>query len=126
MNTSEASSGASTTGSADSATIDALKRIKLAETEWEEKVAAARRDADAALKRLKEETDTLLSTARTEADTARSHAIDKARTEADAEANTIVREGERAAQKATDGAGKDLAARKSEVLAVVLGGFQGE
>ncbi len=126
MNASEAAPGAAAVGPADTATIDALKRIKLAETEWEEKVAAARRDAEASGKRLKEETETLLAQARTEAEAERSRTIERARTAADAEAAQIVAEGERAAKAATEGAGKGVAARKNDVLAVLLGGFQGD
>ena len=126
MNASEAASGAAATGPADTATIDALKRIKLTETEWEEKVALARREAEAGLKRLREETDARLAAARAEAEAERTRTLEKSRAEADGEAAKIVAEGERAAQKATEGADKGVSARKDEVLAVVLGGFQGE
>lgn len=123
MNASEAAPGAGAAGPADTATIDALKRIKATETEWEEKVTSVRSDTEAALKRLKEETDALLAQARTEAETERTRTIEAARAGANAEAAKIVAEGERTARAATEGAGKGVAARKSEVLAVVLGGF---
>ena len=126
MNATEAAPGAPSTGPADTATIDALKRIKATETEWEEKVSAARRDAEAAFKRLREETDALLASTRTEAEAERTRVLEKTRAGSEAEASQIVAEGERAARTAAQGAGKGVSARKSEVLAVVLGGFQDE
>ena len=126
MNATEAAPHAAPPGPADTATLDALKRIKLTETEWDEKVATARREAEASLKRLKEETETRLAAARAEAEAERGRTLEKARAEADTEATAIVAEGERAAQKATEGTGKGVTARKDEILAVVLGGFQSE
>ena len=126
MNASQAAPGTAAVGPADTATIDALKRIKLTETEWDEKIAAARRDAEAAGRHLKEETEARLARARTEADAERARTIDTARAAADGEAAQIVAEGERAAKAATEGAGKGVSARKNDVLAVVLSGFQGD
>ena len=126
MNASEAAPGASAPSAADTATLDALKRIKLAETEWEGKVASARREAEAATKHLKEETESLLTTARTEAEAERTRRVETARNEADREAAGIVAEGEKAARAAAEGAGKSVSARKDEVLMVVLGGFRSE
>ena len=109
---------------ADNATLDALKRIKLAETEWEGKIAAARRDAETATKRIKEESEAVLASARAQAEAERVQTLDKARTDADREASRIVAEGEQAARAATEGAGKNVTARRDEILAVVLGGFR--
>ncbi len=110
----------------DRATIDALKRIKLTETEWQEKLAGARREAEASLQRLREATEVALATARAEAETDRTKAVDRARNEAEIEARAIVADGERAAQAASQGAGRRVADRSEEILAVVLGGFRGE
>ena len=126
MNASQAAPAATASGPADTATLDALKRIKLAETEWEEKIATARRESETALRQLKEETDAQLTAARAQAEAERTRTLETARAGADAEAAQIVTEGEHAARQATEGTGKGVAARKNEVLAVVLSGFQRE
>ncbi len=110
----------------DADTIDALKRIKAAEAEWDAKVAAARANADAKLKTAREATERAIADARASAYAERQRAVENARAMADLEARAIVADGERAAKSAADGAGKRPADRKDEILAALLGRFAGE
>lgn len=110
----------------DTDTIDALKRIKAAEAEWDAKVAAARASADTTLKAAREATERAIVDARASADAERQRAVENARAMADLEARAIVADGERAAKSAADGAGKRPADRKDEILAALLGRFAGE
>jgi len=110
-------------GRSDVGSIEALKRIKAAETEWEEKLASARQMTEATLRRLVEESDATVKATHTEADAARTLSVQRARAEADGEAETIVAEGAKAAAAAARGAGKRPAERSVAVLAAVLGSF---
>jgi vacuolar-type H+-ATPase subunit H len=110
-------------GPSDLGSIDALKRIKAAETEWDERIASARQETEAALRRLAEESDATVKAAHAEADGARSASVQRARANADREAETIVAEGAKAAEAAARGTGKRPADHSAEVLAAVLGSF---
>jgi vacuolar-type H+-ATPase subunit H len=105
----------------DSGTIDALKRIKATETEWAEKVAAARRETEAALRRGRDESDAIVAAAHTAAEAERAQALERARAAAEVEAQAILAEGRAAAAAAATTSGKRPADREEEVLAVVLG-----
>ncbi len=109
--------------SADTGTIEALKRIKAVEDEWDARLAEARREAEAARKRTSSETETAIATAREVTDAERARAVDAARATADAEARQIIADGEREAAAVARGAGKGVADRKEELLAVLLGRF---
>jgi vacuolar-type H+-ATPase subunit H len=110
----------------DVGTIDALKRIKATEAEWDAKIAAARQAAEAELKRLRDERDATVAAARAEAEAERARALTKARALAETEAEAIVAEGRSAAQAAATSAGKRPSERRDEILAVVLGSFASE
>ena len=116
MNDSSGAPGRSDVGS-----IEALKRIKATETEWDEKLASARQETEATLRRLAEESDATVKATHAEADAARTLSVQRARSDADREAETIVAEGAKAAGAAARGAGKRPADRSAEVLAAVLG-----
>jgi vacuolar-type H+-ATPase subunit H len=103
--------------------LDALRRIKAAETEWEQRLAADRAAAETALQRVRDETEAAVKAAQAEADRERALAIAGARATADEQAAAIVAEGEVAAEEAARGEGKRPADHKDEVLAVVLGEF---
>jgi vacuolar-type H+-ATPase subunit H len=113
-------------GRTDIGTIDALKRIKAAEAEWDEKIARAREDAAAQLRRLGEESDAMVKAAHAEAESTRTLAVQRARANADHEAAAIVAEGAEVATAAARGAGKRPADRAAEVLAAVLGSFRAD
>jgi vacuolar-type H+-ATPase subunit H len=107
----------------DLGSIEALKRIKAAETEWDEKIARAREEAELALRQITEESEAMVKAAHAKADAARALAVQNARAGADREAETIVAEGAKAAAAAAQGAGKSPADRSADVLAAVLGSF---
>jgi vacuolar-type H+-ATPase subunit H len=108
-------------GRSDVGSIEALKRIKAAENEWDGKTVRAREEMEAALRRLSEESGATVKAAHVEADSARTLAVQRARADADREAEAIVAEGTKAATAAAQGAGKRPADRSAQVLAAVLG-----
>lgn len=103
--------------------IDALKRVKATETDWELRLRAARGAAEAETARLKEESEAAVRAAQQEAEAERTRAVQAARAEADREAEQILAEGTRAAEAAARGEGKRPADRKAEILSSVLAGF---
>jgi vacuolar-type H+-ATPase subunit H len=103
--------------------IDALKRVKATESDWELKLRAARGASEEALQRLRDESEAAVKAAQASVDAERSEAVQAARTEADRLAAEILAEGERAAAVARRGEGKGTADRKDSILAAVLGGF---
>lgn len=108
---------------ADAGSFEALKRVKAAENEWEAKLATAKHESEAALGRLRDETDTAVKAAQAQAEQERAAMVQRARADADREATTILAEGTRAAAEATRGEGKHPRDKKDPVLAAVLGGF---
>ncbi len=113
-------------GASDSGTIDALKRIKAVEVEWDQRLAEARREAESALRRVRDETQATVAGAHSVAESDRARLVAKARAEADVEAERIVQDGAKAAADAARGEGKRPADRRPEILAAVLGAFAPE
>jgi vacuolar-type H+-ATPase subunit H len=111
-------SGATAPGS-----VEALKRVKAVETEWEARVSAARQEAEATLQRLREESEAAVKAAQAEAERERTGRIERARTEIAAEVETIIAGGRVEAAVALRGEGRRPADKKSEILDVVLGSF---
>jgi vacuolar-type H+-ATPase subunit H len=116
-----ASEGAAPGGATGS--IEALKRVRATENEWEAKVTEARRAAEETVRRAREEAETAARAAQADAEAERAARVQTARTEADAEAARILKDGERAAQAAARGDGKDPADRADEILRALLAGF---
>ncbi len=109
---------------ADLGSIEALKRVKATETDWELKLRAARGQAEEALQRLRADADAAVKAAQAAADADRAAKLEAARAEADREAAGIVAEGQKAAEAAARGEGKRPADKKDAILAAVLAGFQ--
>ena len=114
----ESASNAEPTGS-----IEALKRVRAAETETDERVRAAKAAADATVRSLSEEAAAAIKAAQVAADAARAAELERARADADRGAAAIVAEGEQAAEAALHTEGKRPADRRPEILATVLSGF---
>jgi len=112
-----------TTGANLGASVDALKRVKAAEAEWETRLAAARTQAEATLRELREEADAAVKAARAQVERERADRLERARAEAAGMAAAIVAEGEKDAQTAARGDGRRPSDKKDAVLAAVLGGF---
>jgi vacuolar-type H+-ATPase subunit H len=111
-------SGASVAGS-----VEALKRVKATETEWDARLSAARQESEAMLRRLKDEADAALKAAQAEADRERTARLERARVATSAEAEQIVAEGRTAADAAARGEGRRPSEKKAAILDVVLGSF---
>ncbi|MGP8158693.1 MAG: hypothetical protein ACLPWO_03685 [Thermoplasmata archaeon] len=111
-------SGAAVLGS-----IEALKRVKATETEWDTRLSAARQEAEEALRRLRDDGDAAVKAAEAEADRERTVRVERARTEAAEEGEAIVADGRRAAGRAALGEGRRPADKKDSILEAVLGSF---
>ncbi len=105
--------------------LDALRRIKSAETEWGDRLARDRQEAETNLQRLRDETDTAIRAAQAESEQERTEAVQAARQDADREAARIVADGQAAATEAARGEGKHPADQKDAVLKAVLGDLGG-
>lgn len=112
-----------TVGAAAPGSIEALKRVKATEAEWEARLSAARVETEADLRRLREEADAAVKAAEVAADKERSARLERARAEVAAEAEKIVAEGRDAAVRAARGEGRRPADKKDAVLTAVLGSF---
>ncbi|MFZ0890905.1 MAG: hypothetical protein WB778_05015 [Thermoplasmata archaeon] len=103
--------------------IAALKHVKEAETEWENKLQLARSTAKESLERLRAESEAAVKSAQAAADGERAQAVLTARNDADREAAAILAVGTRAAEAAARPEGKRPADQKDAILAAVLAGF---
>jgi len=112
-----------TSGAAAPGSVEALKRVKATETEWDARLGAARTESETALRRLKEEADAAVKAAEGEAERTRTDRVEHARVEAAGLAGAIVAEGQKAAETAARGEGRRPADKKDAILAVVLGSF---
>ena len=112
-----------TSGAIGNDSVEALKRVKATENEWETRLGAARQETDATLERLRAEAAAAVKTAQTEADRDRVAKVTTARAATEAEVAAIVAEGRTAAEKARAGEGRRPADKKAEILDVVFGTF---
>ena len=112
--------------SGDSGTLDALRRVKAAESEWDEKIRSARTESESALVQAKASADAAVKAVAGELEASRTRALEAAGAAADLEARQILADGEKAAKQSAAGGSKTLAARKQQVLAAVLGDFGSE
>jgi len=103
--------------------IEALKRVKEAETEWELRLRVARGQVDAALDALRSESENAVKAAQVLADGERTNAVLVARQSAEREAAEILAMGTKAAEVAARGEGKSPAEKKDAILSAVLAGF---
>jgi|HubBroStandDraft_1064217.scaffolds.fasta_scaffold22876_2 vacuolar-type H+-ATPase subunit H len=104
--------------------LEAVKLVKTTETEWESKIAAARKAAEAALAKLRDEARASVAAARAEAESARTRSVETVRETADADAEKIVAEGQAAAQR--DPSSRPLADQKDAILSAVLEDLAGQ
>ena len=113
-----APSGASDTS------IDALRQLKAAETSWAEKLAKAKADAETELAALKTAADEAFAKAKDVAEKARGEKVKDAKFKADVEAEGVLRDGEKEAERvsAADPAGAPGFGAK--VVEAVLGPFR--
>jgi vacuolar-type H+-ATPase subunit H len=103
--------------------IEALKRVKATESDWELKLRAARGAAAETIERLRNDCEAAVKAAQAAADGERARAVQAARAEADQEAAGILAEGTKVAEAAARGEGKRPADKKDKILGAVLAGF---
>ncbi len=116
-------SATTTPGLSDLGTVEALKRVKAVESEWEAKLAEARAHRDQILQRWRDETEATVHAAQLESERERSEAIQAARIAADGEAAKMLADGDRAAEAAGREDPEDLTEKRAAILAAVLGEF---
>jgi len=112
-----------TSGAGSPDSVEALKRVKATENEWDARLAAARTESDTALQSVRDETDAAVREAEAQAERDRVVRVGAARTEIAKEADGIVADGHAAAESAMKGEGRRPSDRKDEILSVVLGAF---
>ncbi|MGI0130374.1 MAG: hypothetical protein ACREDE_03425 [Thermoplasmata archaeon] len=103
--------------------IDALKRVKATESDWELRLRSARGAAEEALERLRTDSEAAVKSAQVAAEGERTNAVLAARQEAERQAAEILAQGTRAAETAAHGEGKRPADQKDAILGTVLAGF---
>ncbi|HKN06279.1 MAG TPA: hypothetical protein VJ021_01560 [Thermoplasmata archaeon] len=103
--------------------VEALKRVKATETEWDARLSAARQDTETTLQRRRAEAEAAVKAAQLEADRQRTERVERARAETSTEAEAIVTEGRTAAGQAARGEGRRPVDKKDAILSVVLGSF---
>jgi len=101
--------------------LEELQRVKDTETEWANRLRAAREEADATLKRLREEAEGRIGLARTAAHQAREERVRAAQQEADREAAKVIADGEAQVKAAVAGGGKRPTDQRDALLSAVLG-----
>jgi vacuolar-type H+-ATPase subunit H len=104
--------------------VEALKRVKAVEREAETRVGLLRTEGGAALKRLADEADAAVQKARQEAAALREAALAESRARAESDASRLLEEGRLAAQAIAAKAGQGVAAKRAQVLKIVLGPFR--
>jgi vacuolar-type H+-ATPase subunit H len=107
----------------DTATVEALRRLKAAEAEGEEKLRWARSGADEAVRRARDEAEATVKAVAAEAEAERARRLEEGRAAADREAEGILRDGTKAAEafRARKGAGPSD--RSEEIVAAALGPY---
>jgi vacuolar-type H+-ATPase subunit H len=103
--------------------IEALKRVKETESEWERKLQLARSNAKETLERLRAQSEAAVKAAQATADGARAQAVLEARRVAEREAAEILAAGTRAAEAAARPEGKRPIDQQDAIVAAVLAGF---
>ncbi len=107
-----------------SAGVDALRRVKATEQEWEQRLREAREGATASLERLRAETEAMVKAALAEAAARRTALVEAARDRAEREAKGIEAKGD-ADAAALEGSSATLPVpKRTAVLDAVLGRFR--
>ena len=107
----------------DVATVEALRRVKAVESEWELKLRAARGEAEDAVRRARDESEATVKAVGAEAEAERARRLEAGEAAAEKEAEAILQEGSGAAAKLRTEKGKAPSDRASEVLEAVLGPY---
>ena len=106
--------------------VEALRRLKEVETEWEAKLSAARAAAEKRIQLARDSAEALVTKVRPEVERQRETVLSTARSAAQSEADRIVRDGEAKARETMEVSAKLSPTARSKVLATVLAGFQSD
>jgi len=112
--------------SGDAETVQVLRQIKEAETEWEAKLREARGEAEQTVRRAHDEADATVKAVLAEVEGERVRRLEAAQAACDAEVEVIRREGASAAESIRASKERRPADRRDEIVAVVLGLFSGD
>ncbi len=112
-----------TVGAGAPGSLDALKRVKATENEWDARLNAARQESETILRRLRDDRDASVKAAEAEAERLRSARLETARAEDAEEAAAIVADGRSSAQRASLTEGRRPSDKKDAILDAVLGSF---
>jgi len=104
----------------DAETVDALRRVKAVEAEWEARLRAAREEAEQAVRRARDEAEATLKAVAAEAGTERARRLDEGRAASERDAEAIRRDGATAADAQRAEQGKRPADRSKQIVATVL------
>lgn len=111
-------------GAVPAANVEALRRLKEVENDWEAKLAQTRSEVAARVALARDAAEKAIQAARAEMDRLREARLTEARAAAQIEADKILAEGQRAAQALAAAGAKGLAAAQSKIVAAVLGEFR--
>ncbi len=114
---------APTSTAGDPQTVEALRRVKAVEADWEGQLRAAREETERAVQRARDEAEATVRAVQAEVDGERTRRLESAAVAADAEAGAIRREGETAAASIRGGRGPRAADRADAIVAAVLEPF---
>ncbi|HXY12002.1 MAG TPA: hypothetical protein VEJ85_00695 [Thermoplasmata archaeon] len=103
--------------------VEALKRVKATENEWDARVTTAREVTQTTLQELRADVEVAVRDAAAEAESDRAARVGAARVEVQKEADAIVADGHKAADEALRGEGRRPSDKKAAILAAVLGSF---
>ncbi len=103
--------------------LDALRRVKATEADWDRRLADARAAAAQDLAGRRDAAEASVHEVARAVETERAEATARAGREGDTEARTIVDDGEAEARQLRAGQGSLAEGRRKEILAVVLGRF---
>lgn len=112
-----------TSGTVAPGSVEALKRVKATESEWDARLTGARTEAETSVRRAKDETEAMVKAAQLESEHSRTVALERAQAVAQSEAETIVAEGRADAERAERGEGRRPSDKKDAILDIVLGSF---
>jgi len=113
-----------TSGAVTPSSLEALKQVKATEAEWDARLDAARRETEETLHHLRSEGEAAIRAAHAEAERDRAVRLEHARAEAETEAEAIVADGRRAAERAAHSEGRRPSDKRDAILEVVLGSFE--
>ncbi len=106
--------------------IDALKRVRASEIDWDQRVTAAKQAAAEEIAQQRAAADAAVKSAQAAADQERAQKVQEARSDADRRAIAILADGAQAADVAARGEGKQPSDHADAILSAVLAGFLGD